>query len=145
MTNYLADVERYKAFDPQGNKSVEDIAIQFDWTKQMSYTCKYFISELDPAELILLDKTTSSINLGVIAAVCIQNPKYKLPLLQNIERINEADSPFTEIEVFISEIADHDPLNEIKKEYWIEVGEYLTERRMDEYPFKKNAIGLLKG
>ena len=137
-------VELYIGFDPNGSKSVDEITLHFNWSRYAAYTCKYFISELSSEELVLLDKTNGDIDFNVIADVCIQNKKYKTELLSQIERVNAADSPFTEIEIVIKEIAGEDPLARLTADYWIEVGEYLTNRRIDQYPFTKKTIGFIK-
>lgn len=144
MNNYSSDIERYRTFDPEGSKSVAEIADHFGWTKQLSYTYKYFLSELNEGELNLLDNAKVKPDLGVLAAVCIQKSKYKLQLLSNIERFSMAGSPFKEIESFIEQIADRDTLMDLKNEYWISVSDYITERGIDIYPFNKKAIGFIK-
>lgn len=144
MSNYSSDIEKYRAFDPDGDKSVEEIASHFGWPIQVSYTYKYFLSELDTSELSLLDNVKVKLDLGILAAICIQKPKYKIPLLSNIERFSTADSPLAAIETFIQQIADKDPLADTRNQYWFSVGEYITERGIDASPFNKKAIGFIK-
>ncbi len=144
MNKFSRNVQLYKNADPDGSKSVEELSQHLGWSKQMSYYYKYFISELDIEGLELLDKAKSEIDPSLVAAVCVQHNRYKLHLLKNIDRINEAASPFTEIDLLITEVAGTDPLTEITNDYWIEVGNYLTIRRINQHPFTKNAIGFIK-
>jgi hypothetical protein len=138
------DIELYKEYDPKGEKSVEELSLHFGWSRQTSYAYKYFISEIDLDKLEILEKSNTEIDLKIIGAICIQNRRFHDHLFANIERINNASSPFTEIEILISEITGEDPLRNLRNQYWIEVGEYLTSRRIDQYPFTKKAIGFIK-
>lgn len=144
MNDFKKDVEQYKLYDPSGIKPVDDICFHFSWTKQKGYSIKYFISELAIEELDILDSSTSAIDYVIIDAICIQQKEFKLKLLQNVELINAADSPFSEIEKLISEWIGIDPLSTFSSGYWIEVGSYLTARRIDLFPFNKKAIGFIQ-
>lgn len=144
MNDFEKDVELYKKYDPSGLKPVDDICRDLGWTRQKSYSIKYFISELTREELEILDKSSATISYVIIDAICIQRKEYKLRLLQNIDRINASDSPFSEIENLISQWDGIDPLSTLANRYWTEVGDYLTARHVDQPPFSKNAIGFIK-
>jgi hypothetical protein len=145
MKDFKDNVHRYKNYDPTGRKPVVDICRDLEWPAQKSYSIKYFISELTEEELDALDASTSEISLAVIDAICLQRKEYKLRLLQNIDLINESDFPFGEIDKLINQWKGIDPLSLLSSGYWIEVGEYLTARRVEQYPFNKKAIGFIKG
>jgi hypothetical protein len=138
------DIEMYKQFDPARDKSLSELSNKFGWSKEEAYAYKYFISEMSSEDLDLIQNCIFEIDLNVIMAVCIQNKKYHSHLFKNIDRINNADSPFSEIKMVISEVAGLDPLSTINKKYWLEVAEYLAYRHIDIYPFTKRAISFIK-
>jgi hypothetical protein len=142
--NLKKNIDAYKLWDPSCEKSIHELSQHFGWTKGAAYVYKYFISELSEEDIILLEGCSSEIDLNVIAAVCIQNRRYQSPLFKNMDRIKNSESPFNEIEVIIGEIEEKDPLTNISKQFWVEVGNYLTSRHIDIYPFNKKSIGFIK-
>lgn len=144
MNNFKKDVELYKGYDPSGKKPVEAICTGLGWSRQKSYNVKYFISELMPDELTILDNASAQISYAVISAICIQKKEYKPLLLQNIDRIASADSPFGEIEALINQTKGIDPLSTLADNYWTEVSDYLSDREINRYPFDLKAISFIK-
>jgi len=144
MNYFKKDVELYEKYDPSGLRPIEDISKDLGWESQKSYAIKYFISELTHEELEILDRSSTPVSYAIIDAICLQKNEYKIKLLENIDKINAAVSPFTEIENLISQWDGIDPLFTIKGDYWIEVGDYLTARHIDLYPFSKKAISFIK-
>jgi hypothetical protein len=144
MNCFLQNVELYKSFDPERVKSVEAISSHLKWSNHVSYVYKYFLSELSHEELGILDTASEIIDVEIVAAVCIQNRRYRLSLIKNIDRINAANSPFNEIEVLVAELDGVDPLSKIRNEFWLEVGNYLTEREINKFPFSLKSIGFIK-
>ena len=144
MHDFKKNVEQYKGYDPAGSKSIDEICRGLGWSKEKSYAFKYFISELGPDELGLLDQCATAVSHVIINAICIQRKEYKLRLLENIDRINSALSPFDEIEMLVSAMNGVDPLSTLANRYWVEVSEYLTARHIDQFPFTKKAIGFIR-
>jgi hypothetical protein len=144
MKGLYKDLEAYNLYDPSGSKPVDDISKELGWSRRKSYSIKYFISELSKEELEVLCKASDGISFVIIDAICIQNKEHRLKLLQNIDLINNSDSPFTKIENLLGEWSGIDPLSTIRLDFWNEVGNYLSARHIDQYPFTKNAIGFIK-
>jgi hypothetical protein len=142
--NLKKNIDAYKHWDPSCEKSIDELSQHFGWTKAAAYDYKYFLSELSGEDISLLEGCSSEIDLNIIAAVCIQNKRFQSQLFKNMERIKNAGSPFKEIEVIIEEIEGKDPLTNISKQFWVEVGNYLTSRHIDIYPFNKKSIRFIK-
>lgn len=143
--NFTIRVSEYRSLDATGVMPVKKIAEELGWSHNEAYVFKFFISELSTDELTLLDGIEEEIDLEIIKAISLQQPDSRTKTWTQIHRILQAQSPFMEIDRCMQEAKGRDPLLDVRKNYWICVGDYLKERNIDQYPFTKKAIYLIKG
>lgn len=143
MVNFTYDVSRYKAFDPDRGLPLEQIAEGLGWDRNTTYIFKFFISQLTPDELQVLDQVQTTIDLEIIKAMSLVQPECRKYVFDNISQIIEAPSPFLAIETFVEESRGADPLEEVRPKYWICIAAYMQERNIDQWPFNKKAVNFI--
>jgi hypothetical protein len=143
MANFTENVVLYKSLDVDGKLSVDQISEALGWDRNTSYIFKFFISELTWVELSVLDNVQMQVDLEIVKAISLLQTVNRSYVFNHIERILESPSPFKAIDTCLEESKGVDPLGDIRPKYWTCIGGYLRERKIDQFPFNKNAINFI--
>jgi hypothetical protein len=143
MSEVFNDLLNYNNLFQQDNLSVKDQAIIIKWSERKCYIYKYFIKHLTEEELEILKNTSVVTDYEIIGAICVHSVEMRIIMFNQLERIENAKSPFEEIQVILKENTASNPLNLVSKEFWKTVKKYLEQLEVDSYPFNKKAINFL--
>ena len=144
MSEILADLAYYNNLFQDGDLPIKEQAATIKWSERKCYVYKFFIATLSESEIEIIKKSSIEPNYELIGAISIHNPEMRIIMLNQLQRIENSESPFEEIKIISNENAAPNPLNSIRKEYWIAVRSYLEQREYDTYPFNSKSRNFLK-
>ncbi len=135
MSNIYNDLVFYNNLFSDTNLSVKEQSATINWSERKCYVFKFFITKLSLLEIEKLKISLVEPEYELIGAMCIHGSEIRNKLFDQLERIQQSESPFEEIGIITNENLSPNPLDTANKGYWIAVKNYLEEREYDEYPF----------
>jgi hypothetical protein len=143
MSEVYNDLQYYNNLFHQDTTSIKEQASIINWSERKCYIYKHFIKNLTVEELDILKYSVVLIDHEIIAAISVHKVEMRLKMFEQLERINNARSPFEEIQVIFQENTTSNPLSSIPNNYWKTVKLYLEQLEIDSYPFNRKAINFL--
>jgi len=131
------------------NKLVEDtftakqLSEELSWRKSKAITYTNYISQFNSHEIDSIINYSGKVNLNLLQAIILQADDVRKVLINQLDRIIDAELPLSEIKKVIEENKSPDPKMNIDGQYWKEVSSYLAQLRVDVYPFNKASINFL--
>jgi hypothetical protein len=114
------------------------------WRKSKALIYTNYISQFNSDEIDSIINYSDKVNLNLLQAIILQAETVRRVLINQLDRIIDAELPLGEIRKVIEENKTLDPKMNIDGKYWKEVSSYLEQLRVDVYPFTKSSRNFLK-
>ena len=124
--------------------TAKQLSEELSWRKSKAIIYTNYISQFNSNEIDLIIDYSDRANLNLLQAIILQADTIRKVLINQLDRIINAELPLSEIQKVIEENKSPDPKINIDGKYWKEVSSYLEQLKVDVYPFNKMSIKFLK-
>ena len=124
--------------------TAKQLSEELRWRKSKAIIYANYISQYSSDEIDSIINYNDKVNLNLLQAIILQADAIRKVLINQLDRIIDAELPLSEIRKVIEENKSPDPKMNIDGKYWKEVSSYLEQLRVDVYPFNKTSIKFLK-
>ena len=124
--------------------TAKQLSEELRWRKSKAIIYTNYISQYSSDEIDSIINYSDKVNLNLLQAIILQADAIRKVLINQLDRIIDAELPLSEIRKVIEENKSPDPKMNIDGKYWKEVSSYLEQLRVDVYPFNKTSISFLK-
>jgi len=122
------------------NGSIFEITKELAWPIHIVKLYANRFHVLTPENIDTLDNLKTKVDEDVLGAICMISDEIRSDLIDDLKNIQESNNPFDLIDSLVQSKTAKHPLESVSTEYWKLISGYLKDRKIDNFPFNKNAI-----